>query len=131
MIRRYAPIKPSRGTVIETDMRMRVLIRDATATGGCVGFGRFPVACSGPLELDHVRASHGMGMKSVTCDCNLASLCGNCHRYKTAYGREARPILLDYLARFGYSEHAEGHLENPHAAHVDPCGPTCREGLPA
>lgn len=92
-VRRYAPIKPSAGTRIPPDMRLRVLTRD----NGCVGFGRFPVECSGPLELDHVRASHGMGMKSRTEDDNLVSLCGNCHRYKTAYGKEARPILLDYL----------------------------------
>jgi 5-methylcytosine-specific restriction endonuclease McrA len=115
MIRRYAPMKPSRGTVIPSDMRLRVLARDAKATGGCVGFGRFPVECSGPLELDHVRASHGMGMKSETTDDNLVALCGNCHRYKTAFGRQARPILLDYLA---------GQV-NPHDAHVDPCSPEC------
>jgi 5-methylcytosine-specific restriction endonuclease McrA len=93
-MRRYAPIKPSRGTVIPADLRLLVLTRD----NGCVGFGRFPVACSGPLELDHVRASHGIGMKSESTVENLVALCGNCHRYKTAYGREARPILLDYLA---------------------------------
>jgi 5-methylcytosine-specific restriction endonuclease McrA len=111
MIRRYAPVKPSRGTVIPADMRLRVLQRDQ----GCVGFGRFPVACGGGLELDHVRASGGMGMKSRTEDDNLVSLCGNCHRYKTAFGRQARPILLDYLASLG----------DPHDAHVDPCSPEC------
>lgn len=111
MIRRYAPLKPSRGTVIPTDMRLRVLSRD----NGCVGFGRFPVTCAGPLELDHVRASHGMGMKSETSDKNLVSLCGACHRWKTGFGREARPVLLAYLAS----------LENSHDAHVDPCSPEC------
>jgi 5-methylcytosine-specific restriction endonuclease McrA len=104
VIRRYAPVKPSRGTVIPYDLRLDVLHRDELATGGCVGFGRFPVACSGPLELDHVRASGGMGMKSRTAADNLVSLCGNCHRYKTAYGRQARPVLLDYLAGVSESE---------------------------
>jgi 5-methylcytosine-specific restriction endonuclease McrA len=84
----------SKGTVIPYDMRLRVLTRD----DGCVGFGRFPTTCAGGLELDHVRASHGMGMKSRTDDNNLVSLCGVCHRWKTEHGREARPILLDYLA---------------------------------
>lgn len=94
-MRRYAPMKPSSGTVIPHDMRLRVLQRDQ----GCVGFGRFPVECSGPLELDHVRASHGVGMKSETTDANLISLCGNCHRWKTEHGRTARPVLLAYLFR--------------------------------
>lgn len=116
-MRRYAPPKPSRGTVIPYDMRLRVLTRD----NGCVGFGRFPVACAGPLELDHVRASGGMGMKSRTEDDNLVSLCGNCHRYKTSFGRQARPILLDYLAS----------LPNPHDAHVDPCPGCPPRGVPA
>lgn len=102
-MRRYAPIKASKGTVIPPAMRLRVLTRD----NGCVGFRRFPGPCGSPLELDHVRASHGIGMKSVTCDCNLVALCGECHRYKTANGRVARPILLDYLSRFDYVEHTD------------------------
>ena len=103
-MRRYAPIKASKGTVIPGPMRIRVLTRD----NGCVGFRRFPdAACAGPLELDHVRASGGMGMKSVTCDCNLVALCGSCHRWKTANGKVARPLLLDYLATFDYVPHTE------------------------
>jgi 5-methylcytosine-specific restriction endonuclease McrA len=111
-------MKASHGTTIPHDMRLRVLNRDAAAVGGCVGFALFPVGCSGPLELDHVRASHGMGMKSVTCDCNLVALCGNCHRYKTAYGRSVRPLLLKYLDRFGYSQHEEDHLLTEAGARV-------------
>ena len=97
-MRRYAPIAPSRGTVIPHDMRLRVLQRDAKAAGGCVGFRRLPGECTGPLELDHVRASHGMGMKSETSEDNLVALCGSHHRWRTEHGREGRPILLDYLA---------------------------------
>lgn len=92
-LRRYAPIKESRGTVIPADLRIRVLSRDQ----GCVGFGRLPGSCAGPLELDHVRASHGMGMKSRTETDNLVSLCGTHHRWRTEHGREGRPILLAYL----------------------------------
>jgi 5-methylcytosine-specific restriction endonuclease McrA len=98
MPRRYATPKASRGTVIPYPTRIAVLVRDARETGGCVGFKRFPGPCAGPLELDHVRASHGMGMKSATTEDNLVSLCGACHRWKTEHGRTARPILLDYLA---------------------------------
>lgn len=97
-LRRYAPMKPSRGTRIPHDLRLAVLRRDELATGGCVGFGRFPGPCGGPLEIDHVRASHGIGMKSPTVLENLVALCGWCHRWKTEHGKVARPILLDYLA---------------------------------
>lgn len=95
-MRRYAPLAPSAGTRIPPTLRLRVLTRD----GGCVGFGRFPVACAGALELDHVRASGGMGMKSRTTEDNLVSLCGACHKHKTENGRTARPILLEYLSQF-------------------------------
>ena len=87
-------MKASRGTIIPPEMRQRVMARDR----GCVGLNRLPGACAGGLELDHVRASHGMGMKSETADRNLVSLCGSHHRWKTANGTLARPILLAYLA---------------------------------
>ena len=48
-------------------------------------------------------------MKSVTCDCNLVSLCVAHHEYKTLNGRAVRPLLLDYLATFGYGDHPDGH----------------------
>lgn len=93
-MRRYAPLKPSKGTVIPPELRIAVLHRD----GGCIGAWRgFPGECQGPLEVDHVRASHGMGMKSETSLQNLVALCGAHHRYKTEHGRKARPLLLEYL----------------------------------
>lgn len=95
-LRTYAPMKQSRGTVIPPALRIEVLERDK----GCAGFGRLPGECAGGLELDHVRASHGMGMKSRTEADNLVALCGAHHRYKTSRGREVRPILLAYLETF-------------------------------
>ena len=92
-LRRYAPLKQSRGTVIPPRMKLDVFERDA----GCVGFGRLPGDCAGGLEPDHVRASHGTGMKSRTEPDNLVALCGSHHRWKTENGREARPLLLAYL----------------------------------
>jgi hypothetical protein len=86
-------------------MRVRVLTRD----NGCVGFRLIPgVECLGALSLDHVRASGGVGLKSITCDCNLVSLCPMHHLYKTENGRAVRPLLLAYLERFEYGAH-EGH----------------------
>lgn len=93
-------------TVIPPAMRVRVYTRDQ----GCVGFRLIPgVDCALGLTLDHVRASGGLGLKSVTCDCNLVSLCVGHHQYKTLNGRAVRPFLLDYLARFDYGEHP--HME--------------------
>jgi 5-methylcytosine-specific restriction endonuclease McrA len=93
-LRRYAPIAKSRGTVIPPLLRLEVYQRD----DGCVGaFLGWPGPHTSSLELDHVRASGGMGMKSRTEADNLVSLCGACHRWKTDHGREARPQLLAYL----------------------------------
>lgn len=93
-------------TTIPGPMRVRVRTRD----GGCVGARLIPgVECAFGLQLDHVRASGGLSMKSVTCDCNLVQLCVAHHQYKTENGRAVRPLLLDYLASFGYGEHPDGH----------------------
>jgi hypothetical protein len=118
-------MKQSRGTVIPHAMKLRVYTRDR----GCIGFGRLPEPCVGGLEADHVRASHGVSLKSVTCDCNLVSLCASHHRYKTEHGKQVRPILLDYLAQFGYDEHAPDHIfeePHPHVELVEGCA-DCRD----
>jgi len=94
VIRRYQPMRASRGTVIPADVRLIVHLRD----DGCVGFRLgWPGPHTSPLELDHVRASGGLGMKSRSTADNLVVLCGDCHRWKTDNGRKARPLLIDYL----------------------------------
>lgn len=94
-LRRYAPMKQSRGTVIPANLRAEVLAAD----GGCVGprVG-MPEPCFGGIELDHVRASGAIGMKSETVRGNLISLCSTHHRLKTEQGRIWRPILSQYIA---------------------------------
>jgi len=104
-VRRYSPLKPSSGTRISPEIRLAIYQRD----GGCVGRKCFEGECAGALEIDHVRASHGIGLKSRTTLDNLVALCGVHHRWKTEHGREARPILLAYLEL----------IDDPHAAHVD------------
>lgn len=94
-LRRYAPLKAGRGTVIPPELRLEVLARDNGCVGPRVGM---PGDCRGALELDHVRASHGMGMKSPTEASNLAVLCGFHHQLRTLEGRKWRPVLLAYLA---------------------------------
>jgi 5-methylcytosine-specific restriction endonuclease McrA len=94
-IRRYAPMRPSRGTVIPSALRQEVLAADQHQ---CVG-PRVGMAgeCFGAIELDHIRASHGMGMKSETERGNLVSLCSTHHRDKTDRARKWRSPLLSYI----------------------------------
>ena len=55
--------------------------------------------CDGPRDVDHVRASGGLGMKSPTHRTNMVVLCRHHHRAKTEYGKVWRPLLLAYLER--------------------------------
>jgi hypothetical protein len=112
-LRRYAPIAPSRGTVIPTDVRIRVRARDRYCVCDRAGFpvdvqARCRANYTEP-EMDHVRGSGGLGMKSPSTADNLVLLGGWCHRWKTDHGREARPLLLAYLERVTGSDH--GHVD--------------------
>lgn len=101
-LRRYSELKPSSGTTWPPKVRAEIEARDG---GYCVaqraGFPADVLArCIGrPTELDHVRAG-GTGMKSDSIPSNGVSLDPWCHRWKTEHGREARPLLLEYLAQF-------------------------------
>ena len=79
-------------------MRARVRERDC----GCV-FTRLgiPHECLGALELDHVRASGGLGMRSRSTPDNLVLLCPAAHRAKTLDGRRWRPVLLAWIEAAG------------------------------
>jgi len=94
MIRRRTPMKPSRGTVIPPSVRAIVFARDPECVGKVIGL---PGPCFGNLELDHVRASGGMGMKSESVASNLVRLCAHHHFWKTLHGREVRPLLIAYI----------------------------------
>lgn len=100
---RMKPRKVKRESDAERAERAYVRARDR----GCVaeravnGAARIRtiLACAGPIEVDHVRASGGLGMKSPTHRTNLVCLCAHHHRLKTEYGKTWRPILLAYLER--------------------------------
>jgi 5-methylcytosine-specific restriction endonuclease McrA len=94
VIRRYSPIKKSAGTVIPPKVRDAVKERDRYCVGPRVGMAE---GCYGGLELDHVRASGGIGMKSPSTPENLVTLCATHHREKTEHGRIWRPRLMAYL----------------------------------
>lgn len=55
--------------------------------------------CDGPLDVDHVRASGGLSMKSPTHRTNMVVLCRHHHRLKTDWGKTWRPLLVAYLER--------------------------------
>ena len=98
---RKAP-KVKRDTDAEMAEKAYVRARDR----GCVArrilvarIDGLPVICEGRLEVDHVRASGGLGMKSETHRRNMVLLCAHHHRAKTDYGKTWRPLLIDYLNR--------------------------------
>jgi 5-methylcytosine-specific restriction endonuclease McrA len=96
--KRKAP-KVKRDTDAERAEKAYVRARD----NGCVASRAASLAerlhCDGPLDVDHVRASGGLGMKSPTHRTNLVVLCRHHHRAKTEFGKVWRPLLLAYLER--------------------------------
>jgi 5-methylcytosine-specific restriction endonuclease McrA len=100
-LKRKAP-KVKRDTDAERAEKNYVRARD----NGCVarrvivpGTIALEVLCDGPLDVDHVRASGGLGMKSPTHRTNMVVLCRHHHRAKTEYGKVWRPMLVAYLER--------------------------------
>lgn len=96
------PMKPSRGTEWPRPVREAIVERDS---GHCVcaraGFpleviARCPVY---PVQLDHIRASGALSMKSRSTLDNGACLSIPCHDWKGLHGREARPLLIAYVDR--------------------------------
>jgi hypothetical protein len=77
-------------------VRAHVRARDK----GCV-FAQLgvPHDCFGRPELDHVRASGGLGLRSRSTSDNLVLLCPWAHRIKTLQGRRWRPVLLAWIER--------------------------------
>lgn len=53
--------------------------------------------CDGPSEIDHVRASGGLGLRSPSTRENTVRLCRHGHRLKTEWGRVWRPLLTAYI----------------------------------
>jgi hypothetical protein len=76
--------------------KVRAYVRERD--GGCV-FARLRIAhdCYGPLELDHVRSSGGLGLRSPSTADNLVVLCSSAHFAKTLDGRRWRPVLLEWI----------------------------------
>jgi len=95
-LRRYSPLKPSRGTRWDPSVREHV----ATHQPGCIGsLAGMPGDCAGTSELDHVRGSGGVGMKSKSIATNCALTCSWHHSLKTREGKTWRPRLLAVIAR--------------------------------
>jgi hypothetical protein len=81
---------------VPSAVRALVWARD----GGCV-FTRLgiPHDCFGRPEIDHVRASGGLGLRSPSTSDNLVLLCPSAHFEKTLHGRRWRPVLLAWIER--------------------------------
>jgi len=92
-----------RDTDAELAEKRYVRNRDKSCVGPALSFAVFHKTgqspCDGPLDVDHVRASGGLGLKSPTHRTNMVVLCRWHHRLKTEYGKVWRPLLLAYLER--------------------------------
>lgn len=93
-LRRYASIAPSKGTTWPPEVRAHVETHQPPCLGPLAGM---PEPCAGQSELDHIRASGGIGMKSKSVAVNAARMCGIHHRRKTDFGRQYRPKLLQLV----------------------------------
>lgn len=104
-------MKQSAGTQIPPRLRIEVRARDRYCVCDRAGFPddvqAFCRANYTEAELDHVRGSGALGQKSRTDIENLVLLSGWCHRWKTEHGKQARPLLLDYLERVGEHSHVD------------------------
>ena len=80
--------------LVTPELHRAVHQRDRGCIGPRVGM---PGPCEWHLELDHVRASGGLGLRSRSTADNLVVLCRDHHRLKTEAGRTWRPPLLAYL----------------------------------
>ena len=85
----YRPTDP-----VSPAVRAHVRARDRVCAFTRLGI---PHECFGRLELDHVRASGGLGLRSRSTPDNLALLCPVAHRLKTLEGRRWRPVLLAWI----------------------------------
>ena len=93
-MRRKTALKPSRGTEWPREVREHVRSHQPRCIGPLAGMLG---ACDPGIELDHVRASHGTGMKSDSIATNAARLCNPHHYLKTANGKTWRPRLLSVI----------------------------------
>ena len=103
LARRVSLRRKPKADPVTPELRLAVYERDQ----GCVGAKCFDGRCEGRLELDHVRASHALGLRSRSTLDNLVALCTRHHEWKTTHGREARPILLAYLTAISEHVHVD------------------------
>ncbi|HET7128955.1 MAG TPA: hypothetical protein VFJ93_07765 [Gaiellaceae bacterium] len=94
-MRRYTALKPSKGTTWPPAVSAAIRARDVDCVGPRIGMAG---DCLGERAIDHIRASHGMGMKSPSTVENGALLCNVHHVLKTENGKTWRPKLIAYIA---------------------------------
>ena len=132
-LRRYASMKPSTGTRWPPDVKEHV----RTHQPGCIGpLAGMPGTCVGAIEDDHIRASHGIGLKSDSIATNDARLCGWHHRLKTERGKTWRPRLITVVRALYRTDNCErceqedqeNYGGSLHSECVDPCSSVCPAG---
>lgn len=87
-------MKPSQGTVWPKDVREHIEHHQKSCVGALAGM---PEMCDRYVELDHIRASGGIGMKSKSIATNGARTCSLHHRLKTNNGKVWRPRFIEII----------------------------------
>lgn len=72
------------------------------------------------LTLEHVKDELRMGVRAPSDEAHMVALCGYANNRPPT--KKQRALMRIYLASLP---------ANVHEAHVDPCGPDCRVGIPA
>ena len=97
-LRRSAPLTRSAGTRWPAEVREHVREHQPRCIGPLTD-PPMPDECWPPDEMDHVRASGGIQMKSESIATNAARVCHRHHEMKTHDGRTWRPRFLAVIAR--------------------------------
>lgn len=129
-LRRHTPMKQSTGTRWPPEVREHVYSHQPRCIGTLAGM---PGPCEGSDELDHIRASGAVGLKSKSIAVNGARLCGAHHRMKGDRGKHWRPRLITVVRALYRTdncdrcalEDAKEYGASFHADCVDPCSSTC------
>jgi hypothetical protein len=107
---------------VTPEIRLAVLARDGSCIAPLVGGSAHD--CWGRSTIEHVKDQLRMGRRAPSDLGHLVSLCqghtedGRRAGFQWNTAKANRAAIRAYLER----------IEDPHAAHVDPCSPTCRGG---
>lgn len=103
-------------------LRLAIFARD----GGCIAprLGGTAADCWGRLQIEHVKRELRASKRAESIAACLVTLCDGHTEPGRRAGRQWNTAKVNRARVREYLRTVEDP-ENPHLAHVDPCGPTC------